>query len=170
MELNLNNLPHALAALEAQSPKSTLEIFSPLPEHEQFFCDLCQLYVAASSLERYRIVYLLTDKEGIQNCLLGYAYQCARQLQATKDENWLRLGIAASTLAAQKMDYRDVLLNRAELYVVAEEAGIDPNPAFNEIAALDSFGTYAVVQSRRSGTHRVTPPENNPADTENSDG
>jgi hypothetical protein len=159
MELNLANLPQELAALEAQSPKSTLEIFEPFPEHEQLFYDLCQLYLAASSLERDRIWHLVSDKEGLQNCLLGYAYRCARQLQATKDEHWLRLGLAASTLAAQKMDYRDLLLNRAELFVAAEEAGIDPDPAFKEIASLDKFGTYAVVASRRSGSHRVTPPE-----------
>jgi hypothetical protein len=159
MDLNLDNLPQELAALEAQGPTSTLSIFEPSPELEQFCCDLCRLYLAASMLERYRIQFLVTDKEGLQNCLLGHAYKCATQLQATKDENWLRLGLAASILASQKMDYRDVLLAWAELYVVAEETGLDPNPAFKAIASLDKFDTYAVVNSRRSGTHRVAPPK-----------
>jgi hypothetical protein len=167
MGIKLANLAQELAALEAQSPTSTLMIFEPGPEHEPFFGDLCRLYLAASELERHRIRFLVADKEGILNCLLGYAYKCARQLQATRDEYWLQLGLAASILAKQKMDYRDVLLAWAELYVVAEEAGIDPNPAFKAIASLARFGSYAVVASRRSGTHRVTPPKSNPSATEN---
>jgi hypothetical protein len=157
-----------LAALEAQSPKSTLKVFEPLPEHEQFFHDLCQACLDLPGGKRFQIQDLVADKEGLQNCLLGYAYKCARELQATRDEHWLQLGVAASTLATQRMDYRDVLLNRAELYVVAEEAGIDPNPAFAEMASLPEFGAYAVVKSRRSDTHRVTPLEPKPC-TENGD-
>lgn len=160
--LNLNDLPQELAALEACSPRSTLEIFTPAAEHEPIYRDLCRLFLAASALARYRIQYLLMDKEGIQNGLLGYAYHCARQLQASKDESWLQLGVAATALAGQAMDYRDLLLAQAELFVVAEEAGCDPNPAFKAIAGLDQFDTYAVVRSRRSGTHRLTPPEPDP--------
>ena len=54
------------------------------------------------------------------------------------------------------MDYRDLLLVLAELYVVAEECGLDPNPAFQDIAGKSDFSTAAVVKSRRSGTGAVT--------------
>jgi len=162
MEITLAHLPQELAALEAQSSRSTLEIYAPAPQHEQFYRDLCRLYLAASESERSQIRNFIADKEGVQNCLLGYAYQCAKLLQAQKDERWLQLGVVASTLARQKMDYRDVLLAWAELYVVAEEAGIDPDPAFKEIASEERFGTYAVVHSRRAGTHRATPPAPKP--------
>jgi hypothetical protein len=59
---------------------------------------------------------------------LGYAYQCARRLEETKKSCWLRTALAATMLADQEMDPRDILLALAELSIVAEEAVIEPAP------------------------------------------
>jgi hypothetical protein len=51
-----------------------------------------------------------------------------------------------------QLDYRDVLLALADLYVSVEEAGLDPESEFEALGIQlpENFHTYAVVRSRRS--------------------
>jgi hypothetical protein len=140
---------------EAEFSKSTLEIFAPDKGQEAFIDFVCRAYLEADGAEKSTLVSRLSGKEGILNCLLGNAYRCAEMLKKTGEGEWLRLGLASSYLASQKMDYRDVLLAWAELYVIAEEAGVPPDQDFQEICRIADFGSYAVVASRRSGTHKI---------------
>ncbi len=158
MDENLETLQRDLDLLEDQCPSSALQIFYPLPAHIPVFQRLCQAFVAAAPQDRTPIQSLVAGKDGVQNCLLGFAIQSARELQSTKDESWLRTGLAAATLAKSGMDYRDHLMVLAELYVVAEEAGLDPDPAFIAVASLEGFGNYPVVLHARSGSDRFVPP------------
>lgn len=157
MGIKIVNLPQELDALEAQCAKDALAFYEPRAKHTQFFYGLCLFYLIASEYEKQQVKALIADKEGIQNNLLGYAYKCAQQIQTTGNNDWLRIGLAATVLAEEKTDYRDMLLARAELYVIAEEAELDPQSEFKTIVKIDGFDRYAVVKSRRSGTHRSTP-------------
>jgi hypothetical protein len=149
-------LAQQLAELEARCAQSTLLIYTPEARDEQFFHSLCTSYLADDPQVRaWQIMDLIRDKGGIRNSLAGYAYQCAEKLQETRDETWLRIGLAATELANDGMDYRDMLLIWAELYVGSEEAGLDPIPAFTDVANNADFGNYAVVRSRRRDTHVV---------------
>jgi len=148
----LSCLMDRLEAVGEQCPSSTLAIYPPMEEHEQFFNDLCRIYVDASHQERRLIRDAVADKEGILNCLLGYVYESARQVRVTRDRSWLRIGLAAAAIQVGGYDYRDFLLALAELYVTAEEVGIDPEPEFEAMGAgiPADFHTYAVVRSRRA--------------------
>jgi hypothetical protein len=154
--MNLDELKETIKCLDSHCASSALEIFSPRTQDEQIFQDLCTCFADGDQSLRQQIQRILQKKEGVQNCLVGYAYQCAQKLSDTKDETWLRRGVAAAEMAQQSMDLRDLLLVLAELYVVAEECGLDPNTAFKEVAGYEDFGNYAVVKSRRSGTGAVT--------------
>lgn len=140
---------------QAEFAASALEIIGPAPRQVEFIDRICRTYLRADAPGRSALASRLSDKNGILNCLLGNAYRCAEMLKATQDAEWLREGLAAARLAQRGTDYRDVLLALAELYVVAEEAGIAPGAAFLEICNLPDFGAAAAVASRRSGTHRV---------------
>jgi hypothetical protein len=140
---------------EADFVRSTLEIVGPNKEQEEFLDLVCRTYLDSQPADKSILVSHLSNKAGIPNCLLGNAYRCAKMLKQSNDVEWLRCGLASSYLAARRMDERDVLLAWAELYVVAEEAGIPPDQEFLNICGMDDFGRYAVVRSRRSGTHKV---------------
>jgi hypothetical protein len=140
---------------EATFSKSTLEICGPNKEQEELLDRICRTYLSADAADKSKLVSQLSNKKGILNCLLGNAYRYAEKLKKTKDVEWLRLGLVSSYLANQKMDYRDVLLAWAELYVVAEEARVSPDQEFLNICGVSDFSHYAVVRSRRSGTHRI---------------
>jgi hypothetical protein len=140
---------------EADFSKSTLVIVGPDKEQEEFLDLVCRTYLGAQTADKSILVSSLSNKKGILNCLLGNAYRCAKMLKQSNDVEWLHLGLASSDLAKPRMDERDVLLAWAELYVVAEEAGITPDQEFLNICGVDDFGRYAVVRSRRSGTHKV---------------
>ena len=76
------------------------------------------------------------QRKGAVHALLGFVNRAANQLRATGDARWLELALAGASVENCRRDYRDVLLSLAELYVAAEESGIDPRPEFARIAAL----------------------------------
>jgi hypothetical protein len=82
-----------------------------------------------------------SDKDGVLSALLGYIYTSASRLQSSADGEWLRKGLAAASIENCSVDYRDVLLALAELYVAAEKVGIDPKPHFGAVAELSSSDT-----------------------------
>ena len=149
--INLNDIKVQLEAIEKQCPSSSLVIYVPMQEHEQFFNDLCQIYLDAPSRERWLIRDAVADKKGILNCLLGYVYESAKRVRATRNRHWLQIGLAAAAIQKGGYDPRDFLLALAELYVTAEEVGIDPKPEFEALGSgiPADFHTYAVVRSRR---------------------
>ena len=73
-----------------------------------------------------------------ENLLLGYVYNAAKELRATKDVKWLERGLVAASLENSGMDYRDTLLSLNDLYQAVEDVGIDPNPYFQKAASLAS--------------------------------
>ena len=149
--ISFDHLRGQLDAVEEQYSSSALVIYKPMQEHKQFFRDLCRIYFDASRRERRLIRDALADKKGVLNCLLGYVYESAEQVRATGNMCWLQVGLAAAALQEGGYDYRDFLLALAELYVTAEEVGIDPKPDFEAMGGgiTADFDRYAVVKSRR---------------------
>jgi len=154
--INLNDIRDQLEAIEKQCPSSNLVIYTPRQEHKQFFNDLCQIYLDAPYRERSLIRDAAADKKGVLNCLLGHVYESAKQVRATRNRRWLQIGLAAAAIQKGGYDYRDFLLALAELYVTAEEVGIDPKPEFEALGdgIPANFHTYAVVRSRRAHGRR----------------
>ena len=152
--INLNDIRDQLEAIEKQCPSSNLVIYAPRRKHKQFFNDLCQIYLDAPYRERSLIRDAAADKKGVLNCLLGHVYESAKQVRATRNRRWLQIGLAAAAIQKGGYDYRDFLLALAELYVTAEEVGIDPKPEFEALGdgIPADFHTYAVVRSRRGRT------------------
>jgi hypothetical protein len=115
-----------------------LATYDPYQEMYDFFDELCPAYLDAASPQRAEIRAAVSDKAGLLSALLGYVYRSASRIQPPSDGEWLRRGLAAASIENCAKDFRDVLLALAELYVAAEEAGIDPKPAFKAVARLSS--------------------------------
>lgn len=140
--------------------------YNPYQEMYEFFDEICPAYLGATTEQRAEIRLAVSDKAGVLSALLGYVYRSANRIQSSSDGEWLRKGLAAVSIENCCKDFRDVLLALAELYVVAEEAGIDPKPEFKAVSRLSSrekpsggttpvsrmlasFHRYAVLKERR---------------------
>lgn len=155
----LDKLLEQLAEIEGQCSPSNLMLYYPSEEQEQALYDLCRFYLETSSEQRARIRTWISDKEGLLNRCLGYVHKVSKQIHSVEDGEWLRIGLAAASIENCRFDYRDFLLALAELYVTAEEAGLDPRGEFKAVATLSSKktprgGGTTSVSSMLSNFHR----------------
>jgi hypothetical protein len=157
LDPSIRRLLDQVCALEKEYPYSSLLINIPeSPKTEQLFHDLCERAILDDTgQERYWMHEAIKDKKGLLSCFLGYIYTAADKLRETKDLHWLHVGLGASILQDGYPDRRDYLLAMAELYITAEEAGLDPRPAFELIGYKNGsdFGDLAVVKSQRADRH-----------------
>ncbi|HOJ65176.1 MAG TPA: hypothetical protein PLE45_12235 [Spirochaetota bacterium] len=145
-----DNIIKIIEELDKKAPHSTLAYFAPDSSDEDHYYEICNYYLNSSKEERYFMRSRLKNMKGITNNLLGYALLCVESLIETKDIKWLKIGLCSTILAEENMDYRDVLMVRAELYVTAEEFQINPDPVFNELG-VKNFGNSRIVEERRDG-------------------
>ncbi len=154
---SLQSLLDQLRSLEGDFPYSTLLINVPSSSNtEDLFRELClRALREPAPYDRYWILITLKEKTGLASAFLGYMYTAADRLRETRDVQWLEVGLGASILQEGYPDWRDYILALANLYVTAEEAGINPDPAFALIGynEKDNFGRHAVVQERRRNGH-----------------
>lgn len=128
--------------------------------------ELCPAYLDASAEQRAAVRAAVSDKRGVSGALLGYVYRAAERVRSSVDRGWLWKGLAAISMENCGRDYRDVLLALAELYVAAEEAGIEPRADFKAVSRRSSgekprggrtsmrqmlarFQSYGVLRERR---------------------
>lgn len=153
----LSELLGRLKIIDKQSPHSNLIIYEPSEAHAKFYYDLCLAYLSASDEQRALVQDAVRNKEGLLNNLLGYIYVTAEQLRETKDKIWLQVGLATASMRGDGPDYRDFLLALAELYVAADDVGLDPKVAFMAIGGgvPANFHTYAVLMGRLANLSRA---------------
>jgi hypothetical protein len=149
-----------------QISEAQREKYDPYQEMYALLDQLSPAYLTATAEEREAIRLAISDKGGVLSALLGYVYRSAEQVRTQADKEWLLRGLAAVSIENCSKDYRDMLIALAEMYVAAEEVGIDPKPAFKAVAALSSrktprggvtsvskmlanFPTYAVLRERK---------------------
>jgi hypothetical protein len=154
----LDDLLSQLPLIEQRSPRSAIEIYGPSDEHARFYHDLCRTYLVAPYLQRVQIADAVRGKPGVLNNLLGYVYEAAQHVRETRGNDWLQIGLAAAAMRGDGPDYRDFFLALAELYVAAEEAGLDPRAEFAAIGGgvPADFHTYAVLKEQQSANTRGT--------------
>ena len=98
---------------------------------QELFRELChRALICTGDYDRYWISETIKDKKGIVSAFMGYVYTAAEKLRETKDIRWLEIGAGATLLAGDYPDWRDYILAVAEVYVTAEECGLDPDPVF----------------------------------------
>jgi hypothetical protein len=163
--IDLKEINQLIQAIGQFSEKHRSE--NDLPGKIHTFLDLnYDVYLASSPELCEKIRATFKDNRHFTNYLFGYSSRAAKQLQATGEEIWLWRGLVSVSLENCSMDYRDTLICLAELFVTAENQGIDPNPSFQKVAGqsgkdkprggptpvsevLMNFHTYAILDERR---------------------
>lgn len=109
------------------------------------FDTLCALFLEVNEQQRQMLPELFkAEKSGrrgqayirFDNLGLSYIRRLARNALPKRAEQALRRGLAAAAIVQEYPDYRDIIISLAFLHQSARKAGIDPAPAFIEIAAL----------------------------------
>ena len=156
--MNMKDMRNTLSEMDPLFPDSALLIYRPGPEQRGFLVRLLDLYAGAPQAERDEIENALRGRYGLLNLMLGCVYDAAGMIRSGGDAAWLVRGLTAAAIESSlgRVDERDRLLALAELWVTAEEAGLDPGPWFERICGLPGFSEYAVVRSRRRQPARET--------------
>ena len=150
-----------------QIKEKQLAKYNPYQEIYELLDRLCPAYLDATPEQRAEIRAAASDKDGVLSGLLGYVYRAAERIRSESGREWLRRGLAAVSIENCRKDYRDVLLALAELYVAAEEMGINPRSDFKAVSRISSrekprggetpvsamlanFHSYAALKERRA--------------------
>jgi hypothetical protein len=109
------------------------------PSHEQVFSlldELCDYYLMATPDERTTVRNLF-DADTLMS-LFYYAHSAGDQIKSSGDTNWLRRGLAAVSIADNRLDIRDAGDVMRDLCMDAVRAGIDPRPFLREVGRMSS--------------------------------
>ena len=152
-----------LKALES----SAMSDGNPAFELYQILDDVCPAYLHASTEERETLRRMVGDRRSLSDLVRSYADHIAEQISSVDDVERLRTGLAAISIENCRTDFRDTITSLADLFVRAEEVGIDPEPHFRDVAELSDeerplggdtpvanmlrgFRNYSVVTERRA--------------------
>jgi hypothetical protein len=142
----------------------------PQPDLFRWFEKLCANYLTCDAGGRAEMRDRVGNRRRLGQLIHGYADWLAAEIRHADDTQKLQLALAAVLIDNCGSDYRDTLLTLADLFVSAEQAGIEPMAVFKSMSALatdsttpggcDSlarilreFESYAVLGERR-GTGR----------------
>jgi hypothetical protein len=151
-----------LEELEAQ----LLLEYDPYADLFAMLEELCSLYLSSDAATRSQVREMIADRN-MADWVRFYAEQLAQNINGPEDVGMLRQALAAISIENCGIDYRDTLLSLANLYVKAEESGLDPKPHFADIADISTdaetlggcesvaemvreFESYEVLRERRS--------------------
>jgi hypothetical protein len=165
----VNRAGYTLEDFKADARKvrqEQLAKYNPYEVMNTLLDELCPQYLSASAEERAAVRAAFGEKRALTGELLGYIYKCAERIHSPADLGWLKNGLAAASIENCRVDFRDSLLALAELYVMAESNGLDPQPEFQAMGVLSDtvipkggmtpvsqmlkdFHGYAVLAERR---------------------
>ena len=114
---------------------------APLDLHElqEVLDELCSLYLKADQGQRLLMRGFFEGKQRVRKYLHSYiGGRAASRLRSTSETRWLDLGLAAASIADQKVDYRDLLISLGKLWLAAEEAGIAPARHFSAVGRISN--------------------------------
>jgi hypothetical protein len=138
----------------------------PYLEFERILDQVCPNYLNALPDERGEVRELVSARAKLSNLMRGYASGLTKKINSPADHEKVLNALAAISMENCRTDFRDTWIVLANLFVRAEEVGIDPKHYFQCVAqlssdqpaiggsvslkeALCSFDTYSIVAERR---------------------
>jgi hypothetical protein len=133
----INNMVFLFKAVEEFTNKQRSE--NDLPGRINSFLDNnYTVYLESSPEICEKIRGTFYGDRNFENFLFTYTRRAVSELLATGEESWLSRGLASTSLENCGIDYRDTLVCLAELFVTAENQGIDPKTSFLKVAEISS--------------------------------
>lgn len=150
----------------AELAESLKAEYDPFPALNGLLDELCERFLSGDDATRFDIRAFVRQLPSVVGHVERYAEKLTLQIRSIADTAILVRALAAVSIANCGIDYRNTLTTLANLYVGAEEAGIDPLPQFNCVADLSidapapggcesvakimrGIDSYAVVRERR---------------------
>ena len=99
---------------------------------------VCRIYLEGTDDQRARIRAILSGRRNLMSHFCGYPSVAAGEIRTPQDIEPLRIGLAAVSIENSSLDVRDLILSLETLYEAAVDAGIDPKPHFQDVAAISS--------------------------------
>jgi len=140
----------------------------PHVELNRLIEEVCLIYLGADASQRGEIRTYVAQRRELGSLAWAFANRVAvTRIHSPQDAAQVKLGLAAIAIENCGSDYRDTLMSLADLYVRAEEVGLDPKPIFGAVAELSTtektrggleslaqtmreFENYAVLAERRA--------------------
>jgi len=116
---------------EGKSPVDFNDLKSLLTE-------ICSVYLRAREEAREAIRAMFDDKPSLLAYLHSYIAHTTQRLAETKDQDWLRLGLAAASICDRRVDWRDLMICLGDLYMTAKETGLRPGYQFSAVARISN--------------------------------
>jgi hypothetical protein len=101
----------------------------------ELFARLGDAYIAGDDAQRARIRAFIAERSKRGQLLWRFANRLTRQIQSPEHASLLTTALAALAIDNCSANYRDTQMTLADMFVAAEEAGIDPRPVFEQAAA-----------------------------------
>ena len=98
----------------------------------------CRLYLRGDEALRREIRGSFGEWTAVRGRMLAKACTFAEKLADTRDDRWLRLGLAAVSIDDNGTDFRDTYVALGNLYLCAVRCGMEPVPYFEEAAEISS--------------------------------
>jgi hypothetical protein len=130
--LSWEEFDRELTELEA----SLVAKYDPRGELHPLFGQLCDSYLGGDGATRDAMRAYVAERKTLGELLWRYANSLGCALRQAEDEALLQRALIAVAIENCASDYRDTLMTLADLYVAAEEAGLEPQSAFDAAAAL----------------------------------
>ena len=113
-------------------------------ELHELLHELCGIYLEANPQQRTSIRGFFDHKESVLKYLHSHIGRASRRLQSSVEVKWLRRGLAATSIADCRVDWRDLMIRLGDLSLTAREVGIRrPGYYFTAVAKLsNSIGRY----------------------------
>jgi hypothetical protein len=130
------------------------------------FDALCAMYLEATERQRAQILAIFAREESTRayariedwtssrerarndlSNMIFYMRRVASSIKSSEDTWRLWLGLAAAAILQEREDYRDTIVSLAFLHHAATRSGIDPEPAFLEVAALATPETRQIIEN-----------------------
>lgn len=108
-------------------------------ETERLIEQLCGVYLETDAAGRSAIrEFMASRQDGNFWLMHEFAHQFAERVTGPDASRMLRLGLAAVSIEDCGLDSRDTQMILAKLYSKAKQARLDPQPMFEEVAALST--------------------------------
>ncbi len=105
---------------------------------EERFVVLSEVYLETTPEQRLKIRKAFDGLNALLGMALSVPGTLARHIKTEKDVGALRIALAAASIQNSRIDVRDLIVHLDEVYAIAQKAGIDPQPHFNDVGKLSS--------------------------------
>jgi hypothetical protein len=98
------------------------------------FTHLCDAHIKGDEPQRSRVRAFIAERSKRGQLLWRFANRLTARVRAPEDAGLVTTALAAIAIDNCSANYRDTQMSLADLFVAAEQAGVDPRPLFEQAA------------------------------------